>query len=90
MTHPLTDDLCCQIWQDNKDNWLMWQEPCPCLSLASLPTRRIMCGAADWQLDQVIEWLRDNLQEHRYSGMNIFVDYVIEDLREAMRPQENS
>ena len=83
MTHPLTDDLCCQIWQDNKDNWLMWQEPCP-------STRRIMCGAADWQLEQVIEWLRDSLQDHRYSGVGIDVDYVIEDLREAMRPQENS
>ena len=77
--HPLTDDLCCQIWQDNKDNWLMWQEPCP-------STRRIMRGVADWQLEQVIEWLRDNLQEHRYSGINILVDYVIEDFREAMRP----
>jgi hypothetical protein len=50
--HPLTDDLCCQIWQDNKDNWLMWQEPCP-------STRRIMRSVADWQLEQVIAWLDD-------------------------------
>ena len=42
--------------------------------------------AADWQLEQVIEWMRDNLQDHRYSGIGIDVDYVIEDLREAMRP----
>ena len=50
--HPLTDDLCYQIWQDNKDNWLMWQEPCP-------STRRLIRAAADWQLEQVIAWLDD-------------------------------
>jgi len=45
----------------------------------------------DEQLEQVIEWLRDNLQDHRYSGIGILVDYVIEDFREAMRPtQENN
>jgi hypothetical protein len=43
-------------------------------------------NGADWQLEQVIEWMRDNLQDHRYSGIGIDVDYVIEDLREAMRP----
>jgi len=50
--HPLTDDLCHQIWQDNKDNWLMWQEPCP-------STRRLIRAAADWQLEQVIAWSDD-------------------------------
>ena len=42
--------------------------------------------AADWQLEQVIEWMRDNLQDHRYSGIGIDVDYVIEALAQAMRP----
>ena len=45
-----------------------------------------MRAAADWQLEQVVEWLRDSLQDHRYSGIGILVDYVIEDLREEMRP----
>jgi len=72
--HPLTVDLCCQIWQDNKDNWLKWQEPCP-------STRRIMRAAADWQLEQVIEWLRHNLDLEQRG-----VDYVVGNLREAMRP----
>jgi hypothetical protein len=46
----------------------MWQEPCP-------STRRIMRSAADWQLEQVIKWIRDTHEE-----------YIIKDLREAMRP----
>ena len=50
-----------------------------------------MRAAADWQLEQVIEWLRHNLgsvplDPVGYSGHEIDVDYVIEDLREAMRP----
>ena len=76
--HPLTDDLCCQIWQDNKDNWLMWQEPCP-------STRRIMRAAADWQLEQVIDWaskfgwylFEHPCQKHEF----------ISELKKAMRPQ---
>ena len=79
--HPLTDELCCQVWQDNKDNWLMWQEPCP-------PIRRTLRAAADWQLEQVKEWLRNNLHFVPPS-----VDYIVENLQEAMRPtttQENN
>jgi len=40
--------------------------------------------AADWQLEQVIEWLRDTHEEH------IGLLAVIKDLREAMRPQEDN
>jgi len=47
-----------------------------------------MRAAADWQLKQVIEWMRDNLQDHRYSGIGIDVDYVIEALAQDMRPQQ--
>ena len=66
--HPLTDDLCHQIWQDNKDNWLMWQEPCP-------STRRLIRAAADWQLEQVLNWCSKYV--HTKS---------VDALREAMRP----
>ena len=50
------------------------------------PDANDMRAAADWQLEQVVEWLRDSLQDHRYIGIGILVDYVIEDLREEMRP----
>ena len=49
--HPLTDEICCQLWQDNKDNWLKLQEPCPA-------TRRVMRSAADWQLSQCLNYIR--------------------------------
>ena len=39
-----------------------------------------MRAAADWQLEQVIEWLRDIHEEH------IGLLAVIKDLQEAMRP----
>ena len=38
-------------------------------------------AAADWQLKQVIDWLRHNLHLGPTG-----VDYVVENLREAMRP----
>ena len=37
-------------------------------------------------LEQVVEWLRDNLQDHRYSGIGIDVDYVIEALAQDCAP----
>ena len=42
-----------------------------------------MRAAADWQLDQVVEWLRHNLHL-----MPTGVDYIVGNLREAMRPQQ--
>ena len=39
-------------------------------------------AAADWQLERVIEWLRDTHEEH------IGLLAVIKDLREAMRPTQ--
>jgi len=53
-------------------------------------------AVADWQLDQVIEWLKVNLMKHDYhegyaylyddcSNAEIEVDKVIEDLKQAMR-----
>jgi len=81
--HPLTDDLCYQIWQDNKDNWLMWQEPCP-------STRRLIRAAVDWQLEQVLKWLNETIFER---GSSFEAVNIPEELEEAMRPtttQEDS
>ena len=73
--HPLTDDI------------IRYDKKLGCHDLGAwVYTENDLRAAADWQLEQAIEWMRDNLQEHRYSGINILVDYVIEDFREAMRP----
>jgi len=99
--HPLTDEICCQLWQDNKDNWLKLQEPCPA-------TRRVMRAAydvgRDAQLEQAIEWLKDNVShslllditdkgrtypntsKNDKSLFRLDLDWIAEDLREAMRP----
>jgi len=40
-----------------------------------------MRAAADWQLAEVIKWLRGHLQDHEYLQI-----YLIESLAQAMRP----
>ena len=58
-----------------------------------------MRAAADWQLEQVIEWLKANLMEYSpekgYTYLDLFwddaeirVDLVVERLKEAMRPRQ--
>jgi len=51
---------------------------------AQLRAQRIagLRAVADWQLEQVIEWLRHNLHL-----MPTGVDYIVGNLREAMRPK---
>ena len=82
--HPLTDEIC-----DNIAPWSL-QSPCGYTNMRS---------AADWQLEQVVEWLRENLyweEEEdgsvRYVYGNGFASIctteVIADLKKAMRPQE--
>ena len=51
-----------------------------------------MRAAADWQLAEVLKWLKGNLQGSYYlspeglHGYEIDTSDVIEDLKEAMRP----
>ena len=73
--HPLTDKNCSAIEDD-------------LIRESGYDYDDFMCmrAGADWQLEQVIEWLEDSLEDHKYSGIGILVDWVIEDLREAMRP----
>ena len=79
MSHPLTDEICRQI-ADTKDR--------PFTSI-EMNNMRV---AADWQLEQVIAWLEDNLGSSMYlqlvedSGTEVNVGYVIQHLREEMRP----
>jgi len=71
--HPLTDEICRHL-ADTEDR------PFTSIEMDN------MRAAADWQLERVIEWLRDTHEEH------IGLLAVIKDLREAMRPttQENT
>jgi len=93
--HPLTDETC--------------EDLSSCITILTAPgdpdpyicpqyIADDMRAAADWQLKQVIEWLKSNLHqeyyleyswdsEYRNKGVaEIDVDSVVEDLREAMRP----
>ena len=68
--HPLTDEMMDKIHGDRYgyDN----------------PYDEVdMRAAADWQLEQVIEWLRRNLH---FTPTD--VDYIVGNLQEAMRPTQ--
>lgn len=72
MTHPLTDDII----------WGMWSEG----DRSALAEEKLARAAADWQLEQVIEWLSEN----RYIiGSARSIELRIR-LMEAMRPQEDT
>ena len=84
--HPLTDEMCEEIQ----------------LHVFSQSDEDCMRAAADWQLEQVIEWLATNLDFACYltsdgyasdGGDQKDVYVVIQDLKKAMRPtttQENN
>jgi hypothetical protein len=81
MTHPLTDDFCHRI----AESWP-----------PDAAEKDNMRSAADWQLEQVMKWLDENLSNYTdddYLG-DLSPLYKLEsDLNKAMRPtttQENS
>jgi len=82
--HPLTDEICCQLWQDNKDNWLKFQEPCPA-------TRRTMRAAADWQLEKVITAWEQCLESPR-TDIQDLLDFgqKLKAMRPTTTTQENN
>ena len=54
-----------------------------------------MRTAADWQLEQVIEWLKDHLDERYIDDGDVLApgidaESVVDDFRAAMRPQEDN
>ena len=96
--HSLTDEICDQI----RDS--IPKLPCDEYGkLLSYDGQRILDGmfeehfevsnaemrtAADWQLEQVIEWLNETISER---GSSLEAVNIPEELREAMRPtQENN
>ena len=78
MTHPLTDEIC---------------EGLVTFPLESEHDYIEMRAAADWQLEQVIDWLKNCNMNHSlsYDGEYRSDRYlVINAFREAMRPQEDN
>ena len=86
--HPLTDESCCQLWQDNKDNWIKLQEPFPA-------TRRIMRAAYDLgrdaQLERAIAWLKLNTDDYLcedYYKTYFLTEAFLDGFKKAMRPTQ--
>lgn len=88
MSHPLTDEICEEL--SSCITILNAGDADPYISPFDVECD--MRATADWQLEWVIKWLEGNLGssfylERHWDGVSeVDVDYVIEDLREAMRP----
>ncbi len=77
--HPLTDELLQQIGCSNPR--------------ARVFDAQAMRTAADWQLEQAVEWLKNCNMDHSlsYDGEYRSDRYlVVNAFREAMRPQEEN
>jgi len=77
--HPLTDVFCHQIAE-------LWAPE-------DAAERDNMRSAADWQLEQAVEWLENCNMDHSlsYDGEYRSDRYlVVNAFREAMRPQEDT
>ena len=84
MTHPLTDEMCEQIAPTSQ-----WSG-----DIGDVVFRHSdMRAAADWQLEQVINWIKENGQDYVYYDHSLGYEMLslndfIADLREVMRPQQ--
>jgi hypothetical protein len=86
MSHPLTDDIIADIAHGGYiDDYCQYHY-----------VEDDLRTAADWQLEQVIEWIKENLYYIQEDGLVRYVygdgfatiasDEVITDLKKAMRP----
>ena len=80
--HPLTDEMCLELsgfpLDEMAEDWAEWQ-------------REDMRAAADWQLEQVMEWLGKNLRNYTddtYLGIWKPLHMLESDLEEAMCQQK--
>jgi hypothetical protein len=73
--HPLTDDIIADIAHGGYiDDYCKYHY-----------VENDLRAAADWQLEQVIEWMKVNLIKH---GFHEGYAYLYKDLKKAMRPQQ--
>jgi len=94
--HPLTNEICEEISSCIKAIKLLYQMDLPDPYVSSRDIADDLRSAADWQLEQVVEWLRNNLDSGCYltsvgypgEGYRDEIDTyeVVDDLKKAMRP----
>ena len=91
MTHPLTDEKTEELIApeviENPEDYAYY--------LAGIPVSDAIRLAKDWQLEQVIEWLKDHLDERYIDDGDVLApgidaESVVDDFRAAMRPQEDN
>ena len=74
--HPLTDEICLDLMSDHWGNGGLLMD---------------MRAAADWQLEQVLKWLKEHAAEYAYEdyyGPCFNDNGLLDDLKEAMRPTQ--
>ena len=81
MTHPLTDKDIQSIWDKVGNDIVDAKDE----DLDGFVEDALIRAGADWQLEQVIEWLKDELDYRSDIDPNL-----LSDLKKAMRPQEES
>ena len=87
MTHPLTDKIIEEELLDDQDE-LLYRTCFP----QSYYEGDFRAGA-DWQLEQVMKWLDENLSNYTdddYLGDCEPLHKLEDDLKKAMRPQEDN
>ena len=77
MSHPLTEQIIKDLWKDTISSRVNVNEPID---------SQVIRAAADWQLEQVLEWLEET-ECNRYNNVKII---HANDLRAAMRPQKDN
>ena len=90
--HPLTDEMCKKISRFGARSYLSMTQ----FSLderarmMELDVYYDMRAAADWQLEQCIDWLENKLDCYTYTfdgAAEIDYDNLFKDFKKAMRPQ---
>ena len=79
--HPLTDEVIEEIAHSG------YIDDYGCYNYAADDLR----AAADWQLEQVFEWIKDRMYEYVYEdycGPCCDENRLLDDLKKAMRPQQ--
>ena len=81
MTHPLTDEILESIHKDYQEAI----NECDTLICLKIEFDKALRAAADWQLEQVLNWLNETIIER---GSSFEAINIPEELMEVMRPTQ--